>query len=74
MSEGLLNSCKKEVEVALKDYNSKIEDLVRSKFNCRTLIKGITNHPFTSLLESRSYFNLIFIEGQILHRFNTFKQ
>jgi hypothetical protein len=30
-------------------------------------------HPYLHLLVSRSYFNLIYIEGQIIHRFNNFK-
>lgn len=51
-----------------------MEELVRSKFNRRMVIKDITMHPYINLLESRSYFNLIFIEGQILNRFAIFKK
>lgn len=69
LSRAVLEACKREVEEHLADYNGKVEQLVRAKFNCRTVIKDVTLHPYLNLLDSRSYFNLIFIEAQIMCRF-----
>lgn len=37
------------------------------------VVTDISSHPYINLLESRSYFNLILIEEQILTRFENFK-
>jgi hypothetical protein len=70
----LLKHCKEEMNHYSPEANRKAEEMVRSKFNTRVVIEDITNHPYLNLLDSRSYFNLIFIEEQILSRYETFKK
>lgn len=55
-------------------YNSRVEEVIRSKFNQRVVIADVTCHEYLHLLTSRSYFHLIYIEGQLLLRFQNFKR
>ena len=51
-----------------------VEELVRSKFNSRMVIKDVLMQPSLHLLKSRSFFNLIFIEEQLCSRFDNFQK
>ena len=51
-----------------------VEELVRSKFNSRMIIRDVLMQPSLHLLKSRSYFNLIFIEEQLCSRMETFQK
>jgi hypothetical protein len=57
----------------MERFNIRVEELIRSQFNARVLLTDITHHNYLHLLASRNYFNLIYIEGQILKRFENFK-
>jgi len=54
-------------------YNYNAEELVRTLFNVRIIIKDIANYSYINLLASRGFFNLIFIEASLTNRFKHFK-
>ena len=55
-------------------FNRQIEEMVRSKFNRRVVFTDITSHSYLNLLTSRGYFNLVFLEQDIVSRFHHFRQ
>ena len=60
------------MEGGLESCCLRVEELVRLRFNSRMVLQDISDHRFLSLLESRSYFNLIFIDEHVSSRFDRF--
>ena len=72
--EELLEQSEAHCSSSLNYMNQEIEEMICECYNERILIEELTSHGFYSLLKTRNYFKLLWIEEPSTMRYQRFKE